>query len=113
MYDRKEGAMELNPLEADKNTSDTPEAESQPNNPLHGVTLEKMLTYLVETIGWEELSFRINVRCFNIDPSIKSSLVFLRRTDWARKKVERLYLKKLQQPTRRKRENDRESLEDE
>ena len=65
----------------------------QPNNPLHGITLETILTRLVEKHGWEELGNRITIKCFMIDPSIKSSLKFLRRTPWARKKVEDLYLK--------------------
>lgn len=65
----------------------------QPNNPLHGITLETILTRLVEKHGWEELGNRIAIKCFTIDPSIKSSLKFLRRTPWARKKVEDLYLK--------------------
>ena len=64
----------------------------QPNNPLHGITLEMILTHLVEKYGWEELGDRIAIKCFTIDPSIKSSLKFLRRTPWARKKVEDLYL---------------------
>jgi uncharacterized protein (DUF2132 family) len=64
----------------------------QPNNPLHGITLEMMLTQLVEKYGWSELSKRIPVRCFYNEPSIKSSLIFLRRTPWARKSVEDLYL---------------------
>jgi len=67
-----------------------------PNNPLHGITLEMILTHLVEKYGWEELGSRITIKCFTIDPSIKSSLKFLRRTPWARKKVEDLYLKSLQ-----------------
>jgi uncharacterized protein (DUF2132 family) len=67
----------------------------QPNNPLHGITLEMILTHLVERYGWEELGRRITVKCFTNDPSIKSSLKFLRRTPWARKKVEELYLKSL------------------
>ncbi len=67
----------------------------QANNPLHGKTLEMILNELVEYYGWEELGFRINIRCFNENPSVKSSLVFLRRTPWAREKVERLYLKML------------------
>ncbi len=66
--------------------------ESQPNNPLHGITLEKILVSLVDHYGWEELSKRIKIRCFYNDPSIKSSLKFLRRTPWARTKVEGLYL---------------------
>ena len=65
---------------------------AQSNDPLHGITLEKMVTSLVEYYGWEELGQRINIRCFNYDPSIKSSLKFLRKTPWARTKVETLYL---------------------
>jgi uncharacterized protein (DUF2132 family) len=64
----------------------------QPNNPLHGKTLEMIITQLVEKCGWEELGSRIRVRCFTENPSIKSSLKFLRATPWARKKVEELYL---------------------
>jgi len=62
-------------------------------DPLHGVTLEMILVYLVEKCGWEEVSRSIRINCFAKDPSIKSSLKFLRRTPWARKKVECLYLK--------------------
>jgi len=65
---------------------------SQQNNPLHGITLEKILTELVEYYGWRELGSRIIINCFTHDPSIKSSLKFLRKTDWARKKVEDLYI---------------------
>jgi uncharacterized protein (DUF2132 family) len=68
---------------------------TQLNNPLHGVTLEKILNHLVDYYGWEQLGIRINIRCFNENPSIKSSLVFLRKTPWARKKVEELYLETL------------------
>ncbi len=64
----------------------------QPNNPLHGVTLEKIVTRLHEHYGWDELSYKININCFKSDPSIKSSLTFLRKTPWARAKVERLYI---------------------
>ncbi len=64
----------------------------QLNNPLHGITLEMMLNHLVKQFGWEELGKRIPIRCFTHDPSIKSSLKFLRQTPWARKKVEDLYL---------------------
>lgn len=64
----------------------------QPNNPLHGITLEKLLTRLVDHYGWEELGRRIDIRCFNWEPSIKSSLKFLRKNQWARDKVEALYL---------------------
>ncbi|MCH9812332.1 MAG: VF530 family protein [Epsilonproteobacteria bacterium] len=67
--------------------------EAQPNNPLHGMTLEKILEALVDQYGWEELGARIEIRCFNYDPSIKSCLKFLRKTPWARAKVEKLYLK--------------------
>ena len=65
---------------------------AQANNPLHGITLETILTQLVERLGWEEMGRSIDIRCFNYDPSIKSSLQFLRRTPWARAKVEALYL---------------------
>ena len=64
----------------------------QPNNPLHGKTLEMILNALVKEFGWEELGQCIRIRCFNENPSIKSSLKFLRTTPWARKKVEELYL---------------------
>ncbi len=64
----------------------------QPNNPLHGIKLADILESLVENFGWERLGTEIDVRCFNIDPSIKSSLTFLRRTPWARTKVENMYL---------------------
>jgi uncharacterized protein (DUF2132 family) len=67
----------------------------QPNNPLHGITLEMILTQLVQQYGWAELSRRIPIRCFYHEPSIKSSLKFLRRTPWARKSVEDLYLSSL------------------
>ena len=63
-----------------------------PNDPLHGITLERIVTHLVEQHGWEELGKRVPIRCFLNNPSIKSSLTFLRRTPWARKKVEELYL---------------------
>ncbi len=63
-------------------------------DPLHGITLEMILTRLVERYGWDEMGRIVRIRCFNNDPSIKSSLQFLRRTPWARKKVEALYLKK-------------------
>ncbi|MGI9527177.1 MAG: VF530 family DNA-binding protein [Weeksellaceae bacterium] len=70
-------------------------SSQQPNNPLHGVKLADIVEKLVETYGWEELGQRINIRSFNHDPSIKSSLKFLRRTPWARDKVEALYLELL------------------
>ena len=66
--------------------------EQQQNDPLHGVTLEMILNQLVEHHGWEKLGQIIKIRCFTNDPSIKSSLQFLRKTPWARKKVEELYL---------------------
>jgi uncharacterized protein (DUF2132 family) len=62
------------------------------NDPLHGVTLERLMTELVEHFGWAELGRRIPIRCFLHDPSVKSSLTFLRRTPWARAKVEDLYV---------------------
>ena len=68
---------------------------AQANNPLHGVTLEAMLEHLVAKYGWEAMGARINIRCFNHDPSIKSSLAFLRKTPWARTKVEQMYLRSL------------------
>ena len=64
----------------------------QPNNPLHGVKLADILEFLVSRYGWEEMGKRINIKCFTQDPSIKSSLKFLRKTRWARTKVEQLYL---------------------
>ncbi len=66
-------------------------SEQQANNPLHGMTLEKIVNSLVKHYGWSELGKRINIRCFNSDPSVKSSLKFLRKTPWARTKVEDLY----------------------
>jgi uncharacterized protein (DUF2132 family) len=66
--------------------------EQQPNNPLHGKRLVDILEFLVAEYGWEELGNEIRINCFISNPSIKSSLKFLRRTEWARKKVERLYL---------------------
>jgi len=64
----------------------------QPKNPLHGITLEKILTALQAHYGWEELGRQIDIRCFTHDPSIASSLKFLRRTPWARERVESLYV---------------------
>lgn len=69
------------------------ESKLQVNNPMHGVKLIEILEYLVEKHGWESLGERINIRCFKSNPSIKSSLTFLRRTPWARDKVENLYLR--------------------
>lgn len=70
-------------------------SEEQKNNPLHGKTLEAILNHLVERYGWESLGEKIKINCFTIDPSIKSSLVFLRKTPWARTKVEQLYIRSL------------------
>jgi uncharacterized protein (DUF2132 family) len=67
--------------------------DSQPNNPLHGVKLEQILVTLEAHYGWEAMGKKIKIRCFTNDPSLKSSLKFLRRTPWARTKVENLYLK--------------------
>lgn len=69
-----------------------PAPSEHPRDPLHGLTLEKILTTLVERHGWEVLGERIRVRCFQNNPSIKSSLTFLRKTPWAREKVEAWYL---------------------
>jgi uncharacterized protein (DUF2132 family) len=66
--------------------------EPQKNNPLHNITLEQILNYLVENYGWEYLAEQININCFKSNPSIKSSLTFLRKTPWARTKTENLYL---------------------
>ncbi|MCJ1885443.1 VF530 family protein [Pseudomonas sp. LA21] len=68
----------------------------KPKNPLHGKTLEAILNRLVEQYGWEGLAKRIDIRCFKNDPSVKSSLTFLRRTPWAREQVETLYVKTVQ-----------------
>jgi uncharacterized protein (DUF2132 family) len=67
--------------------------KEQVNNPLHGVKLAEILQYLVAEYGWKELGLRIKINCFNSNPTIKSSLKFLRKTPWAREKVENLYLK--------------------
>jgi uncharacterized protein (DUF2132 family) len=67
-------------------------SQQQKNDPLHGQSLEKILLALVAHYGWEELGRRIDIKCFNIDPSIKSSLTFLRKTPWARTKVEELFV---------------------
>ena len=69
--------------------------ETQPNNPLHGVKLEEILNHLVATYGWEELGKMIPIRCFTHEPSIKSSLKFLRKTPWARAKVEEVYVESI------------------
>lgn len=69
--------------------------QTQPNNPLHGITLEKLLSELVARYGWPGLGQRIDIRCFTHEPSISSSLKFLRRTPWARERVEALYVEML------------------
>jgi uncharacterized protein (DUF2132 family) len=66
-------------------------------DPLHGKTLQMILEYLLEKYGWEELDRRIRINCFAVDPSIKSSLTFLRKTPWARAKVEKLYIETIRQ----------------
>lgn len=72
--------------------ADEKEVRQQPNNPLHGITLEKILTVLRANYSWKELNQRVELNCFFSHPSIKSSLTFLRKNGWARKKVEKLYL---------------------
>lgn len=64
----------------------------QANNPLHNITLEQIVTSLVDHYGWEQLGKRVKIKCFTSDPSVKSSLKFLRKTPWAREKVEALYI---------------------
>lgn len=71
----------------------------QANNPLHGVTLETIVTRLVEHYGWDGLAKKISIKCFTSDPSIKSSLTFLRKTQWARDKVEALYISTFAKPS--------------
>ncbi|AKP49775.1 VF530 family protein [Cyclobacterium amurskyense] len=70
----------------------TDEKEKQPNNPLHGIRLVDVLDYLVQKYGFKELGERIKIRCFTNNPTLKSSLTFLRKTPWAREKVEELYI---------------------
>ncbi|CAN5785302.1 VF530 family protein [soil metagenome] len=74
--------------------------DDQPRNPLHGVTLERMLNELVDHFGWEAMGERIRIRCFTSEPSVSSSLRFLRKTPWAREKVEGLYLLMLRERRR-------------
>lgn len=68
-------------------------SQEQPRNPLHGLTLERIVSDLVDYYGWNELGRRVQIRCFNQDPSVASSLKFLRKTPWARDQVEQLYVK--------------------
>ena len=70
--------------------------QEHPNDPLHGITLKTIVTELVDFYGWDELAKRIKIRCFMFDPSINSSLKFLRKTPWARKSVEELYIEMIQ-----------------
>jgi len=77
-------------------------SDTKSNDPLHGITLEMILTRLVEHYGWEEMGRIVRIRCFNNDPSIRSSLAFLRKTPWARNKVEALYLRYVRQSTKKK-----------
>ncbi len=81
--------------------------DQQPNNPLHGLTLKAILEELVERRGWPDLAGQIRIRCFAKDPSIKSSLKFLRKTPWARDRVERLYLADQQRIQRNRKRNKR------
>jgi len=81
--------------------------DNQPNNPLHGVSLKAMLEDLVERRGWADLGERIRVRCFTENPTVASSLKFLRKTDWARLKVEQLYLEDVQALERNRKRNRR------
>ena len=74
-------------------------SKDQPNNPLHGVTLEMVVTRLVDRYGWDGLAQRIDVNCFKSDPSVKSSLKFFRKTQWARDKVESLYISTFEEPS--------------
>ncbi|HEY4240455.1 MAG TPA: VF530 family protein [Kofleriaceae bacterium] len=73
---------------------------TQPKNPLHGITLEQIVTELVAYFGWPDLADRVRINCFAVDPSIRSSLKFLRKTPWAREKVESLYLFMLREQKR-------------
>ena len=77
-------------------TASETEPQQQPRNPLHGITLQQMLEGLVEHYGWPTLGSRIRIRCFNDNPTIKSSLTFLRKTPWARQKVQEMYLSMVQ-----------------
>jgi len=74
-------------------------SNEQPKNPMHGITLEEVVTKLMDKYGWDELGQKIDINCFNSDPSIKSSLKFLRRNQWARNKVEKLYISTFENPS--------------
>lgn len=109
---KKRGQPEENPVpkktsvktKEAKQTKETKETKKtnteQANNPLHGIKLQAILEFLEDRYGWDGLGKRINIRCFNFDPSIKSSLKFLRRTPWARTEVETLYLKSIKKRSR-------------
>lgn len=84
-------------MDADRSSSTNSGREGAARDPLHGMTLEAILHQLVERYGWKEMGQRIDIRCFNFDPSIKSSLQFLRRNPWARTKVEALYLEMIRE----------------
>lgn len=84
----------------DQPAAPAPQPPAQPRNPLHGITLEAMVVALQQYFGWESLASRIPVRCFQSDPSVASSLKFLRKTPWAREKVEGLYLFMLREQRR-------------
>lgn len=79
-----------------------PDERAHPRDPLHGITLETIVKYLVEEHGWEEMGYRIPIRCFQYDPTVKSSLTFLRKTPWARLKVEEWYMRELRKRHRKK-----------
>ncbi len=84
-----------------------PVSDEQPNNPLHGMTLKAILEALVERHGWDGLAARVSLRCFKDKPSVGSSLTFLRKTAWARSKVEQVYLDDLRQAERNRKRNQR------
>jgi uncharacterized protein (DUF2132 family) len=75
-------------------------SQNQTNNPLHGVKLLDIINYLVENLGWEKMAELVNIRCFKDEPSVKSSLKFLRTTPWAREKVETMYLNALKRKSK-------------
>ena len=82
-------------------SSEITTSQSQPNNPLHGIKLERVITELEQHYGWQRLSNRIDINCFKDNPSVKSSLKFLRRHQWARDKVEALWVETFANPARR------------
>ncbi len=100
MPDSKEGADTDQPTSVPAKPAPAQQAPQQHKNPLHGVTLEAILIALVAHYGWDDLGQRIHIRSFVLDPSIASSLKFLRKTPWAREKVESLYLFMLREQKR-------------